>query len=67
MIPAQRHPPAAETTLSQRNRLERFRREHPHIVIITGAGLPKARVDGQEYTRATLRSLLDMLDELTGG
>jgi hypothetical protein len=48
-------------------RLRRFRREHPEVMIITTLGLPKAWAGGEEITRATVRSLLDKLEEIVGG
>jgi hypothetical protein len=53
---------ALERRLGHRERAAA--REHPRIRIDTAAVLPKAWVGGEEYTRPTLRSLLDKLDEL---
>jgi hypothetical protein len=47
-------------------RLRRFRRKHPEVRIIITRGLPKAWVGGEEITRATVCSLLDKLEEMTG-
>ena len=47
-------------------RLMRFRSEHPEVMIIITVGLPKAWLSGEEITRATVRSLLDKLEEMTG-
>ena len=57
-------PALADTDVA--TRLMRFRREHPEVMIIITVGLPRAWVGGEEITRATVRSLLDTLDELTG-
>jgi hypothetical protein len=47
-------------------RLARFRREHPEVMIITTMGLPTAWAGGEEITRASIGSLLDKLEEMTG-
>jgi hypothetical protein len=47
-------------------RLKQFRRKHPEVRIITTRGLPKAWVGGEEITRATVSSLLNKLEEMTG-
>jgi hypothetical protein len=45
-------------------RLERFRAAHPEIVILLLGAWPKAWVDGQKIEHATLRGLLDELEEI---
>ena len=45
-------------------RLERFRAEHPEVIILLRGAMPKAWVDGRKIVRHTLRDLLDELEEI---
>jgi hypothetical protein len=45
-------------------RLERFRAEHPEVIILLRGTMPKAWADGQKISRHTLRDLLDELEEM---
>ena len=53
-------------------RLERFRAEHPEVIILLQGAMPKAWVGGTKIARRTLRELMDDLEEIfpppaTGG
>jgi len=43
---------------------ERFRAEHPEVIILLRGAMPKAWVGGRKITRPTLRGLLDELEEI---
>jgi len=45
-------------------RLERFRAEHPEVIILLRGAMPKAWVGGRKMTRPTLRDLLDKLEQV---
>ncbi len=45
-------------------RLERFRAEHPEVIILLRGAMPKAWVCGRKIARHTLRVLLDELEEI---
>ena len=45
-------------------RLERFRAEHPEVIILLKGPMPKAWVGGRKIVRRTLRDLLDDLEEM---
>lgn len=45
-------------------RLERFRAEHPEVIILLRGAMPKAWVGGMKVARPTLRGLLDALEEI---
>ena len=45
-------------------RLERFRAEHPEVVILLRGALPRAWVGSRKIERSTLRGLLDELEEI---
>ena len=45
-------------------RLERFRAEHPEVIILVKGPMPKAYVDQRKIQRPTLRVLLDDLEEI---
>ncbi len=45
-------------------RLERFRAEHPEVIILLRGAMPKAWVHRRKIARHTLRDLLDELDEI---
>jgi hypothetical protein len=45
-------------------RLERFRAEHPEVIILLRGAMPRAWVDGTKIARPTLRHLLDDLEEI---
>ena len=45
-------------------RLERFRAEHPEVIILLRGAMPKAWVGGRKIERHTLRGLLDDLEEM---
>ena len=44
-------------------RLERFRAEHPQVVILLGGALPRAWIGGWKIECRTLRALLDELEQ----
>ena len=43
-------------------RLERFRTEHPEVIILLRGAMPKAWVGERKIVRRTLRDLLDELE-----
>ncbi len=43
-------------------RLERFRAEHPEVIILLRGAVPKAWVGGRKIARPTLHDLLDELE-----
>jgi hypothetical protein len=45
-------------------RLERFRAEHPEVVILLKGPMPRAWVGRRKIERHTLRGLLDELEEI---
>jgi hypothetical protein len=45
-------------------RLERFRAEHPEVVILLRGALPRAWVGARKIERPTLCGLLDELEEI---
>ena len=45
-------------------RLERFRAEHPEVIILLRGAMPKAWLGGRKIERPTLRDLLDELEEV---
>ena len=45
-------------------RLERFRAEHPEVIILLRGPTPKAWVGGRKIERRTLRDLLDDLEQV---
>ena len=45
-------------------RLERFRAEHPEVVVLLRGPVPTAWVGGRKIVRQTLRDLLDDLEEM---
>jgi hypothetical protein len=45
-------------------RLERFRAEHPGVVVLLKGPMPTAWVGGRKIARYTLRDLLDDLEEI---
>ena len=45
-------------------RLERFRAEHPEVIILLRGAMPKAWVGGRKIVRPTLRVLLDELEAI---
>jgi hypothetical protein len=45
-------------------RLERFRSEHPEVIILLCGPMPKAWVGRRKVQRHTLRVLLDDLEEI---
>ena len=45
-------------------RLERFRAGHPEVIILVKGPVPKAYVGHRKVQRATLRVLLDELEEM---
>ena len=45
-------------------RLERFRAEHPEVIILLRGAMPKAWVSRRKVIRPTLRGLLDELEEI---
>jgi hypothetical protein len=45
-------------------RLERFRAEHPDVIILLRGTMPKAWVGGMKLARPTLRGLLDDLEKM---
>ena len=45
-------------------RLERFRAEHPEVVVLLRGPMPTAWVGGRKIVRQTLRVLLDDLEEM---
>jgi hypothetical protein len=45
-------------------RLERFRSEHPEVIILLKGPMPKAYVGHRKIQRPTLRVLLDDLEEM---
>ena len=45
-------------------RLERFRAEHPEVIILLRGPMPRAWVGGTKIERPTLRGLLDDLEEM---
>jgi hypothetical protein len=49
--------------LDQVPRLERFRTDHPEVVILLRGALPRAWVGGRKIERHTLRALLDELEQ----
>lgn len=48
----------------QVSRLERFRTEHPEVIILLRGAIPRAWVDGRKIARHTLRALLDELEAI---
>ena len=51
----------------QVTRLERFRAEHPEVIILLRGAIPKAWVGGMKIARPTLRGLLDDLEKMFPG
>jgi hypothetical protein len=45
-------------------RLQRFRAEHPEVIILMRGAMPKSWVGGMKIARQTLRGLLDELEEI---
>jgi hypothetical protein len=45
-------------------RLERFRAEHPEVIILLRGPMPKAYVGGTKIACHTLRDLLDELEQV---
>jgi len=45
-------------------RLEKFRVEHPEVIILLRGAMPKAWVGGTKIARHTLRDLLDDLEQV---
>ena len=46
-------------------RLERFRTEHPEVIILLRGAMPTAWAGGRKIARPTLRGLLDELEEIS--
>jgi hypothetical protein len=44
-------------------RLERFRADHPEVVILLRGATPRAWIGGRKIERHTLRTLLDELEQ----
>jgi hypothetical protein len=44
-------------------RLERFRADHPEVIILLRGVLPRAWISGRKIERHTLRALLDELEQ----
>ena len=58
--PARRIVPGEQ---DQASRLERFRADHPEVVILLRGALPRAWIGRQKIERHTLRALLDELEQ----
>ena len=46
-------------------RLERFRAEHPEVIILLRGAMPKVWVGGRKIARPALRDLLDELEKIS--